>query len=311
MVSNNEVRFNRSLHKRNKEQWVFISMLAPTIILLIVFNYIPMGGIIIAFQRFVPAKGMFSTNQKWVGLQNFERAFSDPIFMQALRNTLFISCNKIILNLLAAIFVSILINELRTSGLRRSVQTAFYLPHFVSWVILGSVLRDMLSAEGLVNAISSKLVGYKISFMTNNTVFPWVLIWSDVWKEFGFNTIVYLAAITNIDPGLYEAAIVDGANKVRQIWHVTLPGMVPIIVLMILLNIGNIFNANFDQVFNMYSPQVYRSGDVIDTLVYRKGLLDSNYSLATAIGLFKSIISCALIGTSYYAAYKFADYRAF
>lgn len=296
---------------RRKNMYIFLSMLVPAVILLAVFNYLPMAGIVIAFQRFVPAKGLFSPNQKWVGLQNIERAFKDPFFVQAVQNTLFISIAKIVLNILVAILIAILINELRKNKLKRIVQTAVYLPHFISWVILGSVMKDLLSSDGLINIFISSLFGKTVPFMTDNGIFPWVLIITDVWKEFGFNTIVYLAAITAVDQTLYEAAIVDGANKLQQILHITLPGMATIIVLMALLNIGNIFNANFDQVFNMYSPQVYKSGDVIDTLIYRKGILDANYSLSTAIGLFKGLISCMLISVSYYLAYRFADYKVF
>lgn len=289
----------------------YLSMLLPAAVLLLLFNYLPMSGIIIAFQRFVPAKGLFSPNQKWVGLQQFKMAFSDPYFSQAIRNTLFLAITKIVLTTIVSIAAAIAINELRSTALRRSIQTVFYLPHFISWVILSTVLRNMLTQEGIINTLIAKLGGHSVGFMTDNSVFPWVLILTDVWKEFGFGSIIYLAAITQIDPSLYEAAIVDGAKKRQQIFYITLPGMMYIIILIALLSIGGIFNANFDQVFNMYSPNVFKSGDVLDTLIYRKGIVSANYSLATAIGLFKSVITCFLISVSYYLAYRYADYRVF
>ena len=197
-------------------------------------------------------------------------------------------------------------------GNRRSIQTSIYLPHFLSWIILAGVLVDILSPSyGIVNRVIKALGFEPVFFLGSNTWFPYVLIFSEIWKEFGFGTIVYLAAIVSIDPSLYESAIVDGANKWKQIWHITIPGILPIITLISLLNLGSILAGNFDQVFNLYSPQVYRSGDILDTLIYRVGMLDANYSLSTAIGLFKSFVSMILISLSYYLAYKLADYRIF
>ncbi|MFR6330533.1 MAG: ABC transporter permease [Eisenbergiella sp.] len=280
-------------------------------VLLFIFNYLPLYGWKIAFQKFIPAKGLFG-DQKWVGLYWFQYISKYPDFIRALRNTLMISLGKLALGILIAILFSILINEIRNSRLKRTVQTIVYLPHFLSWIILSGVLIDILSpSTGIVNKLIMAFGGQPAFFLGDNRFFQGTMIVTDIWKEFGFNTIVYLAAITSIDPSLYESAVMDGANRLQQIIHITLPGMLPIIMLMLLLNIGSVMNANFDQIFNLYSPTVYKTGDVLDTLVYRIGLVNANYSLSTAIGIFKSMVSMLLVGTSYYSAYKFAGYRIF
>jgi putative aldouronate transport system permease protein len=294
-----------------KRNWILHLMLLPCIVLVIVYYYLPLYGLKIAFERFIPSRGLFG-KQTGVGLRNFMYIFNLPEFFDALRNTLTIAFFKLTLTMLTAIIFAVLINELRSRHLKRLIQTIVYLPHFVSWVILASVFIDILSpSEGIVNQII-KFLGFEpIFFLGSNKWFQPMMIITDIWKEFGFGTIVYLAAITSIDPGLYEAAIIDGANKFQQIIHITIPGMSGIIILMALLNIGGIMNGNFDQIVNMYSPQVYRTGDILDTLVYRIGLIDFNFSLATAVGLFKSVISLVLIGVAYYSAYKLTDYRIF
>jgi len=289
----------------------FLIMLLPGVILLLVFSYAPMAGLVIAFQKFIPAKGLFG-DQKWVGFDNFTYLFMLPDFSSALKNTLLISIQKIILGLFTSITFAVLLNEMRHRMLKKTIQTFMYLPHFLSWVILASVFVDILSpSSGVVNVLLKSIGLDEIFFLGDNNWFQTTLILTDTWKECGFGSIVYLAAITAIDPALYEAAVVDGANKFQHIWHITLPGLMSIIVLMALLSIGNVLNANFDQVFNLYSPQVYRTGDILDTLVYRIGIVDANYSLSTAVGAFKSSVSLILIGTVYYLAYKIADYRVF
>ena len=297
--------------QRLKQSMPYYLMLLPGMVLLFIFNYLPLYGWKIAFQKFIPAKGLFG-DQKWVGLYWFQYISKYPDFIRALRNTLMISLGKLALGILIAILFSILINEIRNSRLKRTVQTIVYLPHFLSWIILSGVLIDILSpSTGIVNKLIMAFGGQPAFFLGDNRFFQGTMIVTDIWKEFGFNTIVYLAAITSIDPSLYESAVMDGANRLQQIIHITLPGMLPIIMLMLLLNIGSVMNANFDQIFNLYSPTVYKTGDVLDTLVYRIGLVNANYSLSTAIGIFKSVVSMLLVGTSYYSAYKFAGYRIF
>lgn len=286
-------------------------MLLPGLVMIVLFSYVPMAGVVIAFQKFIPAKGLFG-DQKWIGWDNFEYVMNLPSFTQILWNTLFISSLKLILGLIIPIIFAVLLNELKNNVIKRSVQTAIYLPYFLSWVVLGGILIDILSPSV---GIANQLLGFfgisKIFFLGDNDWFPFTLIASDVWKNFGYGTIVYLAAITGIDPGLYEAATIDGANRWRRTWHITIPGIRMVIVLLSVLSLGQLLNAGFDQVFNLYSPQVYESGDILDTFVYRIGLLDAQYGVATAVGFFKSVISLTLISSSYFLAYRFAKYRIF
>lgn len=219
---------------------------------------------------------------------------------------------KIIAGLVVPITIAILLNELRQEWMKRTFQTMVYLPHFLSWVLLSGIIIDVLSpSTGIVNQILGLFGAKPIFFLGDNKWFPYVMVITDVWKEFGFGTIIYLAALTNINPSLYEAAEIDGAGRWKQTINVTLPGMMPIIVLMLTLNIGNVLNAGFDQIFNLYSPQVYESGDVIDTFVYRMGIEQAQYGFATAVGLLKSVVSFILISVSYVMAYRFANYRIF
>ena len=285
-------------------------MILPGLIFVLIFSYGPMAGIVIAFQKFIPAKGFFGS--QWIGLNNFKYVMDLPSTMQILWNTIYISFMKIVAGFAFPLTAALMLNEMNSKLAKRSIQTIIYLPHFLSWVILGGILIDILSpSEGILNNLIGIFGIEPIYFLGDNRWFPLTLVISDVWKEFGFGTIVYLAAISGIDPSLYEAAIVDGAGKWQQTWHITLPGMRAIIILLIVLNLGNVLNAGFDQVFNLYSPQVYQSGDIIDTFVYRIGLVDAQFGVATAVGLFKSLVSFLFISVSYYFAYKFADYRIF
>ncbi|PJN55080.1 putative multiple-sugar transport system permease YteP [Paenibacillus sp. GM2FR] len=286
-------------------------MILPGFLFLLVFNYLPIGGIIIAFQKFIPAKGLFG-DQDWIGLRNFEYVMNLPSFDNIMWNTFYIAMMKVILGLLVPIVIAILLNEVRHMALKRGVQTAIYLPHFLSWVVLGGIFIEILSPnDGLVNRALQSFGIEPIFFLGDNRWFPNTMILTDVWKEFGYGTIIYLAALTSINPNLYEAAQIDGASRWRQTLHVTLPGMQMVIVLLMVLNLGNLLNAGFDQIFNMYSPMVYESGDILDTFVYRIGLLDAQFGVATAVGLFKSVIALVLVSVSYYIAYKVADYRIF
>ncbi|NOU65388.1 ABC transporter permease subunit [Paenibacillus sp. LMG 31461] len=297
------------MKKKFSRQYPLHVMLIPGILFALVFSYTPMVGIVIAFQDFIPAKGLFGS--RWVGFDNFKYAFSLPDFSIVMRNTLTIALMKIVAGMIVPIFIALLLNEVRNNFLKRGYQTLIYLPHFLSWVILGGILTDILSLDGIINQFMHAVGIEKISFLSRNAWFPSVLISTDVWKEFGFNTIVYLAAITSVNPSLYEAAVIDGAGRGRQMWHVTLPGMRTIIALLATLSLGNVLNAGFDQVFNLYNPAVYASGDILDTFVYRMGMIDFQYGLATAIGVFKSVISMLLISISYWTAYKLMNYRIF
>lgn len=284
-------------------------MILPGLALVLLFSYVPMGGLVMAFQDFIPSKGLFG-DQKWCGLENFRFVFSLPGFNRALQNTI-IAFWKIVLGLLVPIVFALLLNEIRSVRVSKFVQTICYLPYFMSWVILGGILVDVLSTGGIVNQALNSLGLDSIFFLGDNRYFRTTAIWSDIWKNFGYGAIVYLAAILGIDTELYEAARIDGAGRWQQTWHVTLPGMRMIIVLMLVMSLGNVLNAGFDQIFNLYSPAVYESGDIIDTFVYRMGVIDAQYGPATAVGMFKSVVSTIFISVSYLLAYKFADYRIF
>ncbi len=285
-------------------------MMMPALILLLIYNYIPRVGNIMAFQKFNPSKGFF--HSKWVGLKNFQYVFHLPDIYQVIWNTFYIAILKIIMGIVIPVIVALLLNEIRKMKFKRTIQTMIYFPHFLSWVILAGVFVDVLSpSNGVIGKAFTAMGLEPIFFLGDSKWFPYTMVLTDTWKEFGYGTIVYLAALTGIDPSLYEAAVMDGANRWKQTLHVTLPGILPIVMLMSILAMGNIFNAGFDQIFNMYSPQVYSTGDILDTLVYRIGMLDAQYGVATAIGLFKSVISFAMLGISYMVAYKYTDYRVF
>jgi len=288
----------------------FHLMVWPGLLAVLIFSYGPMAGIVIAFEKFIPSKGIFAS--KWIGWDNFRFLFEQPDFAQIIRNTVVIAVAKIIAGLIASIGFALLLNELGRAFVKRAIQTLVYLPHFLSWIILGGILIDILSPSTGVVSWALGLIGIDVPFfLGSSSWFPFTLVLSDVWKEFGFGAIVYLAALTSIDPTHYEAAVIDGANRWRQTWHVTLPGIAPIVVLMVTLSLGNVLNAGFDQVFILLNPSVMDTGDIIDTWVYRMGLVNAQYGLATAVGLFKSVISTVLIVSSFMLASKFANYRVF
>lgn len=299
-------RFKRSV----KRQWVLHLMLLPMVVFLLIYSYYPMTGILIAFEKYNPRLGFFRS--PWVGLDNFKYVFKMPNTGQILYNTVYISLMKMILGLVVPVIFAILLDLVKKSGFKRSIQTIIYIPYFLSWVVLSGILIDILSpSTGIVNQILGVFGIDPIFFLGNEKVFPNVLIVTDVWKGFGYGTIVYLAAITSIDMSLYEAAKMDGANRWKQVLHITLPGLVPMIVLMATLSLGNILNAGFDQVLNLYNPSVMSTGDIIDTFVYRIGLQNNQYGIASAMGVFKSVVSFIFISVGYWLAYRFADYRVF
>lgn len=240
-----------------------------------------------------------------------------PDTWPAVRNTLIIAIGKIIGNLVVPISFALLLNEIRVRWFKRAAQTITYLPYFLSWVVLGGILIKFLSpgssssTPGFLNTllVNLHIIKEPIYFLGSNSTFRGTMIISDIWKNFGYNTIIYLAALTGIDPTLYEAAMVDGAGKIKQTIHVTMPGIAPFIALMTIMSIGSVLNAGFDQIFNLYSPAVYATGDIIDTLVYRLGLINQQYSLSAAVGLLKSVVSCILVLTGYKLADKYAGYK--
>ncbi len=293
----------------NVETISYQLMLVPGIVVLLIFIVLPLCGIIIAFQNYVPAKGILGSD--WVGLEWFEYIFIMPDGLQIFWNTLIIAVGKIIMGIIIPVIFALFLNEVKNLIFKRTVQTIVYMPYFLSWVILGSIFNTMLSLDGPINQIVQIFGAEPIMFLGSNDWFRTVVVLTDTWKNFGYNAIIYLAALLAIDPNLYEAAAIDGAGRFRQLINITLPSLVPTIILMTTLSLGNILNAGFDQVFNLYNPMVYETGDIIDTYVYRVGLIDMQFSLSTAVGLMKSVISSILIIISYTLARKFAGYRIF
>lgn len=296
----------KTLAATAKSQWQYYAMLLPGVILTFIFCYIPLYGVIIAFEDYNVSMGF---NSPWVGWENFKYLFSQPTFVRTIWNTLFIAVWKLALGIVVPVAFALLLNEMRSNKLKRFYQTLIYIPNFLSWIIMAGVLMDILAPEGAVNLIL-KALGFKtVNFLGDSKVFPWTMIISDVWKGFGYGTIVYLAALTSIDPSLYESAYLDGASRWQQIKSITIPLLMPTIVLMTVLSLGNVLNAGFDQIYNMYSPAVWETGDIIDTYVYRLGIVQAQYSVGAAVGLFKSAISAVLVVVSYVLADKLAGYR--
>jgi len=276
-----------------KHRWYYFLLIAPLTYYLI-FRYIPIWNAQIAFKEFYALKGV--EGSPWVGLQHFETFFKSFYFSELILNTVIFSAAKLVLGLPLAIILALAIHESQFLRFRSLVQTVTYLPHFLSWVIMLGLLMGLLSpSSGMINEIIKSFGGEPIAFLTSTEWFRQVVVLSDIWKETGWSTILYLAALLGINPDLYEAAAVDGASRWRRIWHISLPGIIPVVVLVTLLRLGNILDAGFNQIWVLYSVPVYSVGDIIDTWVYRSGVLDFQFSLATAVGLFKGVIGLVLI----------------
>ncbi|GAB4581094.1 MAG: sugar ABC transporter permease [Anaerolineales bacterium] len=274
-------------------RWMYVLML-PSLLYFAVFRYGPLWNAQIAFKDFKPLLGVMGS--PWVGFEHFETFINSFYFTDLIRNTIIFSSAKLLLGLPVAVICAIALHETWLVRFRTIVQTVIYLPHFLSWVIMFGVMLAVLSpGNGLLNTIIESLGGEPIPFLTSPKTFRWVVILSEIWKETGWSTIIYLAALLAISPDLYEAAAVDGASSFQRIWHISLPGILPVIVLVTLLRLGNILDAGFNQIFVLYSVPVYSVGDIIDTWVYRQGILQFQFSLATAVGLFKGVIGLILI----------------
>ncbi len=290
-------------------QVMYHLMMFPGMVFLLIFSFVPMFGIIMAFQDYVPAKGILQS--EFVGLKHFQYMFSLPDVGRIFTNTLMIALGKILLGTVAAIVFAILLNEIRITVMKKFVQTIVYLPHFLSWVVLAAVVVNMVNLDGPVNQFLAAVGIGKINFLGSNVWFRPLIVLTDVWKEFGYNSIVYLAAITAIDPGLHEAAAMDGATWWKRVWHITLPGMLPVILLMAAMNLTSILSAGFDQIYNLYSPMVYQTGDVLDTYVYRMGLISRQYSFSTAVGLLRSVVGMILMVSANELTKRFTDQKIF
>lgn len=276
-----------------KDALLLLLIALPGILHFVVFKYIPIAGNVIAFQKYNMFQGILSS--PWVGLDNFRMMFGFQEFYHILRNTLALSLLSIVFGFPAPLVLALLLNEMRRMWLKRSVQTLLYLPHFLSWVIVGGIFINLLSIDGFLNTIMKQLGYAPNDYLTNPSYFRGMLVSIGIWKEAGWGMIIYLAALAGINPNLYEAAMVDGAGRWRQMWYITLPSLLPAIVVLFLLRIGGVLDTNVEQVLIFINPLVRDVGEVIDTYVYRIGLLGAQFSLTTAVGIFKSVVGLILI----------------
>lgn len=284
------------LHQYWKHKELFL-LLLPVIAYFVVFHYVPMYGVLIAFEDFLPRSGILGS--EWVGLQNFQKMFSGLYFWPVFRNTLIISFLKLIVGFPMPIILALLLNEVSCGWFKKSVQTITYLPHFIGWVVLAGIVQQVLSpSTGVLNYVITALGGEPIFFMGSTKWFRPVVVLSSIWRNCGWDSIIYLAATSGIDPTMYEAANLDGATRFQKIWYVTLPGLIPTITIMLIFALGGVMNDDFDQLYNMLNAKVMSVGDVIGTYTYRVGLQQMNYSYATAVGLFKNVIALLLVSLS-------------
>ena len=291
-----------------RDRWLYFLMI-PGIAYFVIFKYAPIYGLKIAFQDYNPFNPSASP---WVGFDQFAKLFANQNFLLVIRNTLVISLSRLVTSFPAPIILALLMNELRSLRYKKTVQTILYLPHFMSWVIMsGMVIAFVNPSNGLINQLIAGMGGDKIDFLNSSTFFIPTLIVSGIYKEMGWGTIVYFAAISAVEEEQYEAAIIDGAGRLAQAIHITLPSIKSTIVVLLILQMGSILNAGFEQVFLLYSPLVYEVGDIIDTYVYRKGIVEASYSFSAAAGMFKSVVALILISASNYVSKKLGESGVF
>jgi putative aldouronate transport system permease protein len=276
--------------KRNRGLYL---MIIPVLVFYIYFHYKPMYGALIAFKDYIPMKGIMGS--PWAGFKHFENFFGSHYFKRVVTNTFLISLYNLIFGFPAPILLALLLNEVRKNWFKRMVQTASYLPHFVSMVVICGIIKNFMSTDGIINDLAILIGREKVSYLLLPEYFRTIYIASGIWQEAGWGSIIYLAALTAIDPQLYEASMMDGAGRFRQVWYITMPGIMPTIIIMLILRIGQMMNVGFEKIILLYNPTTYVTADVISSFVYRKGLQEFNYSYSAAVGLFNSFINCTLL----------------
>ncbi len=286
-------KFGQLLKTDFRKNWLIYLMLVPVIVYLLIFCYAPMYGVVIAFKDFKPRLGIMGS--EWVGLKYFKEFVGSVFFSRTLKNTLMLSGLNLLFGFCAPIVFAILLNEVRNLRFKKMVQTVTYLPHFITTVIIASLILIFTDSDGFITQIVNSITGHEGSLIGDKHMFRPIYVISDIWQSFGWGSIVYLAAIMGINPELYEAARIDGANKFKQIIHVTIPGMLPIIVIMFIMAVGGLMNVGWEKAFLLQSPVTYDTSDIISTFVYRKGFEDMNYSYSAAVGLFNSMINLILL----------------
>lgn len=293
LLPNKPNKFKKGIRTFLRYRWFYLFML-PGVLYFLIFQYAPMFGLIIAFKDYNLLKGVWGS--PWVGLDNFHIIFDNPDVYRTIRNTVVISVYRILFNMLPDLLLALILNEIRIKWFKRTIQTITYGPHFLSWIVVyGLAFAFMAPEAGLINQTIRDFGGSSIDFLTSKEYFRSILITSDVWKNTGYGAIIYLAALSTIDTTLYEAAVVDGAGRWKQLWHVTLPGVANVFVLLLILRIGHILDAGFEQIYIFYNARVYDVADIIDTWVFRRGLEQFDFSVATAVGFFKGVIGFVLV----------------
>jgi putative aldouronate transport system permease protein len=290
---------------RMKVYWPLYVMAIPGLIFLFIFKYIPLAGAVIAFKDYSVFKGFIDS--PWVGLKHFETLIHHPDFVRVFGNTLILGFLKIVMVFPVPVLLALMINEIRRSALKKGIQTALYIPHFLSWVIVGGIVFDFFSNSGLFNIVMGWFGVDPVLAMQESAYFRPIYVITSIWRDAGWGTVVYMAAISSIDPQLYESAMIDGASKFRQIRHITIPLLLPTVLILFLLEIGNFLDLGFDHVFNLLTPMTYNVGDIIDTYVFRAGIQQAQYSFATAVGLFQSVIGFILVFIFNKLSKKFSD----
>ncbi|WP_135548880.1 ABC transporter permease [Paenibacillus cymbidii] len=285
----------RSAAALRRHYWLYL-LLLPSLLYFVLFHFAPYYGLSIAFKDFSPVRGIAAS--PWVGWKHFAAIFADPDFFRLLRNTLFISLYKLLFGFPVPIVFALLLNEVRLAAFKRTIQTVTYFPHFLSWVVYGGIVTAFLTPSGVINSLLKALELDAVNFLADHRYFRPIIIVTNILKEFGWSAIIYLAALAGVNPELYQSARVDGANRLQQLVHVTLPGIMPTVTLMFIISLSHILDAGFEQIYVMLNPAVYAVGDIIDTYVYRLGLERGQFSIATAVGLFKGVIGFVLIVTA-------------
>ena len=293
MMTAKNTSFGASLLKDLKKYKVAYLMAVPAVVLLFVFKYIPMYGLVIVFENYKPVRGILGS--QWVGLKNFADFFGNSNFTILLRNTLVMSLYSLFAGFPAPIILALLLNEVRAPRFKKTVQTITYMPYFISTVVICGILRQFLSFDGLFNALGALAGKSPVSYLSEPKLFPSIIVWSGIWQTIGWNSIIYMAALAAVDVELYEAASIDGCGKLRQIWHITLPGIVPTIITLLILSIGGLLNVATDKILLLYTPLTYETGDVFGTYVYRKGIRGGDYSYSTAVGLVQTVVNFGLL----------------
>lgn len=300
MKNSLRVRDRRALGRNIRAHGELYAFMIPGLILAVMFWLLPMTKIVIAFQNFKPLKGI--AGSEWVGLDQFRRMFADPEVWNVIKNTLEINLLQIVICVPLPMLMAVMLNEIRCPALKKSVQTVVYVPHFFTWVVVYSVFFTLFGSTGIVNTALRSVTGSEIYFFTEAGWFRFLLVFSSAWKGTGWGTIIYLSAITAIDGEIYEAATIDGASRMQQARHITIPSLLPTFVLMLTIRMGSILSGGFDQVLVFYNPSVYKTADILGTFVYRMGIGQANFSFATAVGLFESVVGLMFVLMSNFAS---------